>query len=204
MLSLKNVLFTSRGVSYHFSHAYTMVPVPLDILSLSSLFKILDQRQWMDGFGQSSELDQQFNQRYTCPKSIHSPTSMHESTTSKTQHSRRNTTSHRQGTCIRYCVGLSSASLVSGYEFLLGLIFGSEYGYISMVKRDGWHTREPTLLGEISIARASQVSMSVSIYQKFPCSLSGVILRWEAWYVEDTFRDMYLHYWISIMIQKIH
>ena len=159
----------------------TTVPVPFNILSLigitiSSFFEILNQRQWMDGFGQSSELDQQLNQRYTCPKSIHSPTSMHESTTSKARYSRCNTTSHRPGTCTRYCVGSSSASLVSGYESLLGLILGSEYGYISTVKRDGWHTREPTLLDEISIARASQVSMSVSIYQEFPCSLSGVIL----------------------------
>jgi len=30
-------------------------------------------------------------------------------------------------------LGSSSASLVSGYEFLLGLILGSEYGYISMM-----------------------------------------------------------------------
>ena len=31
-------------------------------------------------------------------------------------------------TCTRYCLGSSSASLVSDYEFLSGLILGSEYG----------------------------------------------------------------------------
>ena len=106
----------------------TTVPVPLDYftyigITMSSSFEILDQRQWMDGFSQSSELDQQFNQRYTCPKSIHFPTSTHKSTTSKAPYSRH--------TCTRYCLGSTSASLVSGYGFLLGLILGSEYGYIS-------------------------------------------------------------------------
>ena len=49
----------------------------------------------------------------------------------------KSTVLQTQPTCTRYCLGSSSASLVSGYEFLLGLILGSEYDYISMVKRDG-------------------------------------------------------------------
>ena len=155
------MLLTSRGVSYHFSHTYNAGAQRSRCLwtlfhlyrcNNIVIFEILDQRQWMDGFGQSRELDQQFNQWYTCPKSIHSPISMHQSTTSKARYSRNNATSHRQSTCTRYCLWLSSTSLVSGYEFLLGLILGSEYGCISMVKRDGWHTWEPTLLDEISIA----------------------------------------------------
>ena len=156
------MLLTSRGVSYHSSHAYNAGTQRSRCLwtffhlyryNNIVIFEILDQRQWMDGFSQSRELDQQFNQRYTCPKSIHSPILMHQSTTSKARYSRHNTTSHRQSTCTRYCLGSSSPSLVSGYEFLLRLILSSEYGYISMVKRDGWHTWEPTLLDEISIAR---------------------------------------------------
>ena len=40
---------------------------------------------------------------------------------------------------------------ISGIGILLGLILGSEYGYISITKRDGWHTWELTLLNEVSI-----------------------------------------------------
>jgi len=136
------MLLTSRGVSYHSSHAYNAWAqwsqclwtfFHLQRCNNIVIFEILDQRQRMDEFGQSRELDQ----RYTCPKSIHSPISIHQSTTSEARYSRHNTTSHRQSTCIRSCSGSSSASLVSGYEFLLGLILGSEYAYISMVKRDG-------------------------------------------------------------------
>ena len=42
------------------------------------------------------------------------------------KHDTPDTTPHP--TCTRYCLGSSSTSLVSGYEFLLGLILGSEYG----------------------------------------------------------------------------
>ena len=90
-------------MSYHSSHAYNAGTRRSRCLwtffhlyrcNNIVIFEILDQRQWMDGFGQSSELDQQFNRRYTCPKSIHSPISMHQSTTSKARYSRHNTTSH--------------------------------------------------------------------------------------------------------------
>ena len=98
------MLLTSRGVSYHSSHAYNAGTRRSRCLwtffhlyrcNNIVIFEILDQRQWMDGCSQSSELDQQFHQRYTCPKSIHSPISMHQSTTSKARYSRYNTTSHR-------------------------------------------------------------------------------------------------------------
>jgi len=50
-------------------------------------------------------------------KSIQSPTSMYQPTTSKPRSPRHSATSHRQSTCIRYCSGSSSA-----YEFLMELI----------------------------------------------------------------------------------
>ena len=88
------------------------------------------------------------------------------------KHSTPDTTPHPIGKAPASGIVPSSASLVSVYGFLLVLILGSEYGIIGMVKRDGWHTWEPTLLDEISIARASQVSMNVSIDENFPCSMS--------------------------------
>ena len=93
-------MHTMQGHNSPSSFGYSFTYIGMII---SSFFEILNQRQWMDGFGQSRELDQQYNRRYTYSKSIHSPTSMHQSTTSRAGYSRHNTTSHWQSTCIRYC-----------------------------------------------------------------------------------------------------
>ena len=79
---------------------------------------------------------------------------------------------HKHGTpdTTSHSIGNAPASdLVRGrvphlwwYWLLLGLILGSEYGYISITKRDGRHTWELTLLNEVSIACDIWVSMDVS------------------------------------------
>jgi len=58
--------------------------------------------------------------------------------------------------------GSSSAPLVLVYGFLSVLILGSEYGTISMVKRDGWHTWDPTRLNSLWYC-ATRLSMNISV-----------------------------------------
>jgi len=53
------------------------------------------------------------------------------------KHSTPDATPHPIGRALVSGIVLSSASLVSVYGFLLVLILGSEYGIMSMVKRDG-------------------------------------------------------------------
>jgi len=53
------------------------------------------------------------------------------------KHGTPDTTPHPIGRALASGINPSSASLVSVYGFLLVLILGSEYGIMSMIKRDG-------------------------------------------------------------------
>jgi len=169
------MLLTSQDVSYHSSHAYNAGTQRSQ--SLWTLFRLYTYNNIVIFWNTWSKTVNGWIWSVERVNSLTNDTlvrrafiTRHRCMSQQSQkHSTSDTTPHPIGRALASGIVPSFASLVSVYGFLLVLILGSEYGIMTMIKRDGWHTWEPTLLDEISIACASQVSMNVSI------KISGVV-----------------------------